>query len=191
MSWQMLDLCCGMGGWSDGFSKHGFKCTGLDIKKSRKYKHQFIKADIFEWQPTGKYHVITASPLCAPFSSYNFNLQTAKNHGQVIDHRIGLDMIYRCFEIAEKLKPTFFILENVRGISSFLGEPRLKIRYGHHDRTKYAYLYGTFPDPGLIMVDGRRTTTRKDFDHNSDILGYIPSFVSEGIAQACKNSLAK
>ncbi len=27
----MLDLCCGLGGWSEGFLAAGWRCVGVDL----------------------------------------------------------------------------------------------------------------------------------------------------------------
>ena len=40
----VLDLFCGLGGWSKGFAELGFECTGLDIKNLG-YPFRFISVN--------------------------------------------------------------------------------------------------------------------------------------------------
>lgn len=180
--YRMLDLFAGRGGWSDGFKKQGFHPTGIDIVKSRYYKHRFIKADVMNWQPKGRYYVICASPPCAPFSQFNINTNGTA------DQRIGLDLVYRTFDIIQTLKPRYYIIENVANLAKFLPQYKQTIRYGKHDRTKTAYLWGNFPEIGLLQ-DGRTETTRLTFENNPEKLAYIPPFISEGIAKTIMNEI--
>ena len=60
---KLLDLCCGLGGWSIGFHRAGFKCLGVDVLDLG-YPYDLILADVCAWQYQGKIDVVTASPPC-------------------------------------------------------------------------------------------------------------------------------
>ncbi len=45
-----LDLCCGLGGWAEGFISEGWQVVGVDISDfSKFYPGQFIQADLLTW----------------------------------------------------------------------------------------------------------------------------------------------
>ena len=99
---KVLDLFCGLGGWSRAFAEAGHDCTGIDIKNIG-YPYRFIQADLNDWKPDQHYDVILASPPCIEFSQ-------AKKWGQgTQDERIGLDLIYRTFYLIELIKPKYHI----------------------------------------------------------------------------------
>lgn len=143
-----LELCCGTGSVSDEFAKLGYECYGVDIRNLG-YKHNFIEADLFDWKipewlkPDGMW----ASPTCSEFSI--IKQYTCRNP---YDERIGLDLVYRCFDIIQTLKPKFWALENVPGLGKFLPPPREIVRYGKKKGRKEAYLWGDFPSLGMFNV---------------------------------------
>lgn len=140
---KVLELFCGLGGWSKGFAELGYDCTGIDIKNLG-YPFRFIKADLFDWEPDQHYEIVLASPPCTEFSiAKKWALGTQ-------DERQGLDLIYRTFHLIEKIKPKFWVLENVKYLAEFLPEPKEKIRYLKNKQGKWAYLWGNFPNLGFF-----------------------------------------
>ena len=81
---KILDLFCGLGGWSKAFAEAGHDCTGVDITNLG-YPYRFIKADLNDWEPKEKYDIILASPPCTEFCEVKRN--TASRH---YSERIGL-----------------------------------------------------------------------------------------------------
>lgn len=89
MVMRLIDFFCGAGGCSDGYSRGGFKVTGLDLNPMPQYVHgqdNFVQADAMEvlqafvdkgfWiGPDGRvlrledYDVIHASPPCQGYSA--------------------------------------------------------------------------------------------------------------------------
>jgi site-specific DNA-cytosine methylase len=153
---KVLDLFCGLGGWSRAFHEAGYQCTGIDIK-NLDYPGHFIKADINEWIPDQSYDIILASPPCNEFS-----LSKKWGHGTQ-DERQGLDLVYRTFYLIQLIKPRFFIVENVKGLAEFLPPPTDIIKYNRHKNGKAAYLWSNIGKLGFLdkMID-------KKIDINND-----------------------
>ena len=141
---RVLELFCGRGGWSKPFIEAGHECIGIDIKDYG-YPAKFIQADLFDYEPEGYYDVILASPPCSEFS------EVKRNCALKYDERQGLDLVYRTFYLIGKLKPKWFVIENVKGLSEFIGEPDQKIRYGKS--RKWAYLWTNIAQLGFFNSD--------------------------------------
>lgn len=67
----MLDLFCGVGGWSKPFSERGWNCVGVDLCDfSKKYPFDFVQQDVLElplcW--INKFDAICMSPPCEEFA---------------------------------------------------------------------------------------------------------------------------
>lgn len=171
---KVLDLFCGHGGWSKGFAKLGYECTGVDIRKMD-YPYRFIKADLYDWEPDQYYDIVLASPPCTEFSAVNQRWNGKANESK------GLGLVYRTYHLIEKMKPKWYCIENVRNLAKFIGPPKDIVRYGKSVHSKHAYLWGSFPSLDML-IDGRRNTTRATYKKAPHLLGEIPPFLSEGLA---------
>lgn len=162
-STKCLDLFCGRGGWSKGFIEHRYDCTGIDTRDLG-YPGRFIKADILDWEPDQDYDIVLASPPCSEFSVVKRNTATYP-----YDERIGLDLVWRAFYLIQKIKPKWWVLENVPGLGEFLGPPKDKVRYAKRVGAKTAFLYGNFPDLGFFNEQIKHKAI------NSHKSGWLPS----------------
>ena len=65
---RLLDLFCGVGGWSKGFIANGWECVGVDIKEFD-YPGTFIKSDVYDLDPEfiNSFDGIVCSP---PYEEY-------------------------------------------------------------------------------------------------------------------------
>jgi len=155
---KVLDLFCGLGGWSKPFIKAGYDCTGIDIHDLG-YPGRFINADINDWEPDQHYDIVLASPPCTEFSIVK--KYTARNP---YDERQGLDLVYRTFYLISQIKPKYWVIENVKGLTEFLPDVRDIVRYGKKTGRKAACLWGNFPDlPFFENSFEQEDITRKYF----------------------------
>ena len=70
---KLLDLFCGAGGASMGYSKAGFEVTGIDLKHGKRYPFKYIRGDVMDYITDmnflRSFDVIHASPPCQTFSA--------------------------------------------------------------------------------------------------------------------------
>ena len=200
----LLDLCCGMGGWSIGFYRSGFDCTGVDILDLM-YPYRLIQADVRSWHPDSCFDVVVASPPCTEFSTLT-RLAIARGQHGPRDISAGLELVRGCIRIIEEAKPNFWIMENVKGseeyINPLLGKPKLK-------RGPWR-LWGGFPpfllpdNPELLTkLNSPIASIRTDHDKVHDKLNSVFAFnpirswfrakiplpLSIPLAEACREKL--
>src|SRR2546427_12004195 len=128
---KVLDLFCGMGGWSIGFHREGFECIGVDLVDVA-YPYELILQDCRQFHASGiKPDVIIASPPCTEFSDLLF-LGIARGSRGPGDPEKGMELVREAKRIIDEVQPQFWALENVRGsveyISKLLGPPKMKHR---------------------------------------------------------------
>ena len=177
---KILELFCGLGGWSKGFHDifPDAEFYGVDIKNYG-YPYNFIQADLNDWEPKEKYDIILASPPCTEFCEVKRN--TASSH---FSERIGLSLIYRTFYLIEKIKPVFWVLENVWGLSEFIDKPKDIVRYRRAKNGKKAYLWGNFPSLDFFDEDIFYPAKKKGFNQvSSQIRAEIPLALSRQMAK--------
>ena len=192
MSDLCIDLCCGLGGWSDGFADAGFDVLGIDINPQPKYRHPFWQADIRKVRiGPGIAKVITASPPCTEFS-YLTAMSAAKGSRGPPDPEgpLGMGLVREVQRIVREARPDFWIMENVQGAIRYIPEqPRIERRPW--------YFWGDFPD-FLFPTSNRylkgatwrfipKGSRRGGFHtKQQDERGYIPRGISRPFAEACK-----
>jgi len=132
-----VDLCCGLGGWTDGLLAEGWDVLGFDIERhiygNEKYPAQLVLQDILTLdgrQFRGKVFLITASPPCQKYSYMAMPWTRAKTlvrWYEDADHperRAELNALFNaCIRIGKEAEcPT--IIENVRGAQKWVGRSR-------------------------------------------------------------------
>lgn len=199
----LLDLCCGMGGWSIGFYRAGFSCTGVDVLDLA-YPYELVLADVREWSPSKRYDVVAGGPPCTEFSQLT-RLAIGRGQRGPRDVAAGVELVKACIRIIEEVQPKFWILENVRGseehIIPLLGKPKLK-------RGPWL-LWGNFP-PFLLPENPKQMRKIQgdiecgsEHDRTHDLMNMVFAFnpirswfrakiplpLSIPMAQACKDAL--
>ena len=107
---KLLDLFCGAGGASVGYSRAGFEVTGLDIKHGKRYPFEYCRLSIenVTVEFLRKFDVIHASPPCQTFSITR-NLRVAQ--GKTTNKKDWLPFTRDM--LIESKRP--YVIENVPG----------------------------------------------------------------------------
>ena len=171
---RVLDLFCGLGGWSKPWIESGHDVTGIDIKDVG-FPGHFIEADLMEWEPKQDYDVILASPPCTSFSWVNHKWNGKPMTGK------GLDLVYRTWYLIQLIKPKYWVIENVRGLSKYIHPPSEIIRYGKGGSRKEAYLWSNIGKLGFFPFDSYKKTNRATYRTANPVLAEIPKELSKAV----------
>lgn len=114
---RMLDLFAGSKSVSTIFGEAGYEVTSVDILWGQ---------DILTWEPDGYYDFVWASPPCDTYTDVPW-------------HHVPVDLSLweRTLEIIGKIKPEYYVIENVRGAQRHWGKAV--------KRVGSRYLWGDFP----------------------------------------------
>lgn len=136
-----VDLCAGLGGWSEGLLAEGWDVVGFDIKRhqygTHRYPAQLVLQDILTLggrQFRGRVSLIVASPPCQKYSYMAMPWTRAKalavwyRDPQHPERLVELNaLVDACHRIAREAECPF-VMENVRGAQPWIG--RAKWMYG-------------------------------------------------------------
>ena len=134
---DVLDLCAGIGGFSQAFRDKGHNVTTLDTIEPAD-----IIADVRNYSTNDPYDLVLASPPCTEFSKANWRLGPCKQRNP------DLSVVNGCLRIIEEIQPTYWVLENPRAcLRYFIGPPQCTVNYSDygHVTKKPTDLWGFFP----------------------------------------------
>jgi hypothetical protein len=141
--YRVLDLFCGLGGFSQSFAESDrWAVTTVDIEGRF---DPDIEADVFDLRPSDfdeAFDVVLASPPCTQFSTaqnLNGEHEPDGDHIALVHHTLGL---------IHGLRPSYWVLENPLGrLRSYIGEPTATVTYCQYgERTmKPTDLWGDHP----------------------------------------------
>ena len=172
---RVLDLYCGMGGLSLGIALaledsivHGID---IDPKAVMTYNLNLNKfgccaevADLLSWEPSRDYDVVVGGPPCQPFSIAN-TIRVGEAHPLFPTFR-------RYFELVRAIRPSAFVLENVKGLLTRRFKPLLEEQLGSlaaDYRIRHAVLnaahYGVPQRRERLIAVGVRTFNSLSRDH--------------------------
>ena len=204
--YRVLDLFCGLGGFSQAFEgSDRWAVTTVDIEA--RFEPD-IHADVFDLRPSDfdrEFDVVLASPPCTQFS-------TAGNHGNwdfetntpVADaSQDAVALVHHTVGLIRGLCPRFWFLENPQGrLRWFLGEPTGKVTYCQYGRRfmKRTDLWGDHPPmsyrtckrgspchDGNVEYDGTSATRLLGETHAER--AKVPADLSAAIRDACEAGL--
>jgi hypothetical protein len=137
----LLDLCAGTGGWQEPFEDHGWTTVGVDVRglDGTDVLADVRRLPIADCQPD----LITASPLCKPFSS-------AWNAVCPPDERDpDKSIYYACRAAIHRLNPEYWVVENVAQAQRWFGPSDKHVGPYH--------LWGLFPPLDCAPPDKKGT----------------------------------
>lgn len=103
MSKIILDLCGGTGSWSRFYKELGYDVRVITLPDY----------DVRTYQPPRGVYGILAAPPCTEFSVLN-----CKAEQRIRDFGAGMEIVNACLRIIGQCNPTFWAMENPRGISA-------------------------------------------------------------------------
>jgi len=177
---KVLDLFCGLGGWSEGFALEGFDVTGVDIVDVG-YPYKLILKDIRELDGNDfkGYDVIVGSPPCRDFSQIT-TTERALHWRIPVDPQRGLELVKAFLRIVEEAKPRYWLMENVPGLVRHFKPPVMRVRIA---RTMTRCFWGDFP-MFLVSQDWQRP-------NSEDIKGPNRSWVRAKILDGTSRPFAR
>src|SRR6266567_1790877 len=175
----VIDLCCGRGGWAEGFLRAGWIVLGVDIRKFKDYPAPMIVRNVLEIDPrdyAGLVDLVVASPVCTEFSKLD-------SPGLFPSPpKPSLELVNACFRFARSLGVPI-VLENVRGLQRMIGDAVQ--HYGSF------YLWGDGVPPLKPYMPGRAGRTKLKWCHRSATLrARIPFELAYTVAQFHSNRLS-
>jgi hypothetical protein len=127
----VLDICCGLGGFGQAFRDRGHKVYGLDIVPPADV---IADARALPFRDGCAPDALIASPPCTEFSRESMPWCRT---GKAPD----MSIMRGCLDAVKRLKPRFWVIENVRGARPYMPLPVMKVGS--------RYLWGHFP---LILM---------------------------------------
>ncbi len=114
---KALDLCCGLGGWTEGLLSAGYQVIGVDVERHQGYPAPLLLMDVRDLD--GRWFrdvdLVVASPPCEEFSRHGMPWCRAKNPPPP-----DLSIVEACCRIAREVGAPL-VLENVRSAQPWLG----------------------------------------------------------------------
>ena len=146
----VLDLFCGLGGFSQAFAESDrWGVTTVDIEA--RFEPD-IQADVFDLRPSDfgqAFDVVLASPPCTQFSLAASSLERFVDaEPQTPDARDAVGLVYHTLGLIRGLSPGFWFVENPQGwLRHIIGDPDGRVTYCQYgtDYMKPTDLWGTHP----------------------------------------------
>jgi hypothetical protein len=191
---KVLDLFCGLGGWSKGFHAEGYECIGVDIVDVG-YPYKIIIKDLskiddefIEQLKKENFDIIVSSPPCRDVTAF------ARCYGKRWKNPPNPENFVKLFnsamKIIEALKPKYWLIENVKGSEQYID---IKPKFiGNFQRGKKHCLWGWFPD--FIFTPKDKILTYRDGSFPEPIKEHhnkLQSWLNAEIPFEVSNSLAR
>lgn len=147
---KVLDLFCGLGGWSAAFVDRGHEVVTVD---SEPKFNPTICDDIRRLNPPdftipyGGFDVILASPPCECFSVASIGYHW-KDHKPDVKTLEAIGLVKHTLGLIYALLPKFWFLENPRGkLRTVIGNPPVTVYYPQYgeNRLKPTDIWGRHP----------------------------------------------
>ena len=211
MAYTLIDSFCGAGGLSLGLKKAGFanllsfdndpRCIETLLLNPEYFVHRFklasiddmLKGAIYEYVKEGddEIFLLAGGPPCQGFSVQRIGK----------DEDVRNNLVIKFFELAEKIKPVYILMENVPGLTGIRGKQILdealkfadSIGYWMHKKKLDAQFYGVPQRRTRVFLVGERKDTGfptfqfplpslnvEDRKTVKQTIGHLPSPPSDG-----------
>ena len=127
---RVLDLCSGLGGWSEPWLENGHEVLRIDNNPKFKAVPNTRIADVFDFEPAASFDIVLASPPCEGLSR---------------GRKIGLDdrdRVTLYLAVANRVKKLcrvatrYWVIENPKGLlRKFWGPPLTTVYYCRYGET--------------------------------------------------------
>ena len=194
--YHVLDLFCGLGGFSQAFrASDRWDVTTVDIEA--RFEPDRV-ADVFDLRPSDfepAFDVVLASPPCKDFS--------LANHMSGEDHVIRGDsiaLVYHALGLIRGLRPRYWFMENPTGhLRAWMGEPTATVTYCQYGETyqKRTDLWGQHPPMTYrrcqrgadCHANGRNVEDNGAMPRDAAERAKVPAELSTSIRDACERAL--
>lgn len=207
---KVLDLFCGLKGWTQAFEYRGHEVISIDIEKKF---NPTICMDINELTADylknryGKFDVILASPPCQCFSVSTIYRHWIGNKKiplkpKTDKARDSIKLVQHTLKLIDDMNPKFWILENPRCVlRRLIGLPKGTITYCQYgeNRMKPTDMWGNIPTGFMFRKcknnskcherASRGSKTGTQGLKNAEIRGKIPYQVSLEMCIACEKEI--
>lgn len=193
MIYWILDLCSGLGGASEAFTRDP-NCVIVRVElnpdnfpelEAVPFTRILDVKNWMDWLPDlidemgGPPLFIWASPPCLEFSTgFHAPAMKAKRAGE--DFNPDMSIVEACYDIIQYAEPSFWALENVVGALSHF-KPLLG-RHSH--KIGPFYLWGNFPTLGLVKIDHKKDSIAGNSYMGANRRAVVPFALSEAMMMA-------
>lgn len=206
---RVLDLFCGLKGWSAPFTAgHEVVTLDFDPRFNPTICADILKVSVADFG--GAFDVVLASPPCEGFSVMNIGKNWHHDHTPKTQSAwLGLSILTKTVELITELAPRFWVIENPVGkmrrmpvLAPFERRTITQCQYGE-TRMKPTDLWGGFP-PSLVLRPqcakgapchvaaprGSRTPGSVQGTKSSAERAKIPEALARAVLEACEADLA-
>ena len=200
--YHVLDLFCGLGGFSAAFEESDrWVVTTVDIEPEF---DPDIQADVFDLRPSDlkrDFDVVLASPPCTQFSpmAWSHEPHFERDGTPITDGaKTSVGLVYHTLGLIQAVAPTFWFVENPRGALRWvIGEPTATVDYCAYDHytKKPTDLWGDHPPmtyrrcPHNSHTNDDGITDMELGPSDASDRAKVPVDLSEAIRDACEAAL--
>ena len=147
---QVLDLFCGLKGWSSAFIERGHKVITSDIepKFNADVTSDIMNLTAEDFKGFGHFDLILASPPCNCFSVASIYRHWKEGKPKDEATLKAIELVKHTLKIIEDLNPDYWLLENPTGmLRKVIGKPPYAISQCQYGRSvmKPTDLWGKLP----------------------------------------------
>lgn len=163
---KVLDLFCGLGGFSQVFRERGHDVIGVDNVAPADLIADVRELPFRGYQPD----VILGSPPCTEFTKWDLPWGAHKHQGPP-----SMELVQAFLAAVDESQPRWWVMENVRGLQRYWDVPPV-MRVGSR------YLWGNFP---LFLFGGHHQAQGKwkvpRTKDRARIRSKVPAVISRGL----------